>query len=217
MIGIAELDQLADKPKEAEAGFQQRPGNEAGGRGGDGGLWAVLCVAEALARSDQAFERGHRLAESSDLQASTRRRRERSGDINGGLAAFNQLVGPEKAATTSPYLLAQDGRKDVAAQECRAALAINPKFEPSQTMLDQLQGGVAAIPRHEPTAADSCRPPATAGPSNNGMAPVALGDPNQKSARATQASWQGGTTGSNGFGTASPKRIFDPALPKAAS
>ncbi len=220
VIGIARLDQLADKPKEAEAGFQRalamKPGDAAvmaacGQFYASQKRWpeAIKHLNAAIAASPKVPIYKHQLA-----VAATR-----SGDINGGLAVFNQLVGPEKAHYNVAYLLAQDGRKDVAAQECRAALAINPKFEPARTMLDQLQAQVAGDPRgmNRPQQTVAARP-ATAGPSNNGMAPVALGDPNQQSARATQASWQGGTTGSNGFGTASrADGSFDPALPKAGT
>ncbi len=218
VIGIARLDQLADKPKEAEAGFQRalamKP-NDAAVMAACGQFYAsqkrwpeaIKHLNAAIAAAPKVAIYKHQLA-----VAATR-----SGDISGGLAVFNQLVGPDKAHYNVAYLLAKDGRNDVAAQECRAALAINPKFEPAKTMLDQLQGQVAGDPRgmNRPSPNAAARPVA-AGPSNAGMNPVALGNPMPTpSPRATQASWQG-TTGSNGFGTANrADGTFDPALPKA--
>ena len=61
-----------------------------------------------------------------------------SGDINGSLALFTELVGPEKAHFNVAYLLKQQGKTDAAIQECRASLAINPNFEPAKTMLTQI-------------------------------------------------------------------------------
>jgi tetratricopeptide (TPR) repeat protein len=219
ILGIARLDQLADKPKEAEAGFQRalamRPGDPAllaacGQFYASQKRWPEarrdLSAAIAAAPKVQIYKHQLAVAET------------RSGDINAGLAVFNQLVGPEKAHYNVAFLLAQEGKQEAAAQECRAALTLNPKFEPARAMLDQMQNHqVVGDPRgmKGPKPAAPNRP-LNAAPSSNGFAPVALGNSNQPAAGTTQAAWQTPPATSNGFGTATRAvGSFDPALPKA--
>jgi tetratricopeptide (TPR) repeat protein len=205
VLGLARLDQLADKPKEAEAGFQRalamKPGDPAilAARGqfyASQKHWpeARRDLSMAIAAAPNVPIYKHQLA-----VAETR-----SGDINAGLAVFNQLVGPEKAHYNVAFLLSQDGKQEAAAQECRAALSLNPKFEPARVMLDQIQS-------HQ-IAGDSRgmnRPMAVA-PGNFNP-----GNSNQPSAATAQASWQTAPTGS-GMGTATRAvGTFDSALPKA--
>jgi tetratricopeptide (TPR) repeat protein len=221
VLGLARLDQLADKPKEAEAGFQRalrmKPRDPVV-QAACGQFYASqkrwpdafqhLNLAIAAAPNVPIYKHQLGVAET------------RSGDINAGLAAFGQLVGPEKAHYNVAYLLEQDGKAESAAQQCRAALAINPKFEPARVMLDQLQNRqLAGNSRgmNRPTPGGQVRP-ATAGPAGNGFAPVAMGNSNQPVSATTQASWQTNATGSNGLGTASrADGTFDVALPKAVA
>jgi tetratricopeptide (TPR) repeat protein len=225
VLGIARLDQLADKPKEAEAGFQKalkmKPGDAAvmaacGQFYASQQRWpdAMSYLKGAVAAAPKVPIYKHQLA----VVAT------RAGDINTGLAIFNQLVGPDKAHYNVAYLLTRDGKRELAAQQCRAALAINPKFEPAKAMLDQMQNQVAGDPRgvNRPATAGPATPgslrPVTASvsPSANGFAPAAVGSSNQPLSTATQASWQAGASGSNGFASANrADGSFDAALPKS--
>jgi Tfp pilus assembly protein PilF len=234
VLGMARLDQLADKPKEAEAGFQRalamKPGDPAilAARGqfyASQRRWpeARRDLTTAIAAAPNVPIYKHQLA-----VAETR-----SGDINAGLAVFNQLVGPEKAHYNVAFLLSQDGRQDAAAQECRAALSLNPKFEPARVMLDQIQNHqVAGDSRGmNPAMVGGQVQPRNAATSGNGFAPVATGNlntgnlstgnfntgnSNQPTAPTAQASWQTAPTGSTGMGTATRAvGSFDAALPKA--
>jgi tetratricopeptide (TPR) repeat protein len=63
----------------------------------------------------------------------------RSGDIDGGVALFTELIGPDKARYNVAFLLRQQGQSAAAAQQCRMALALNPQFEPARTLLTQIQ------------------------------------------------------------------------------
>jgi tetratricopeptide (TPR) repeat protein len=219
VLGLARLDQLADKPQEAEAGFQRalkmRPGDPAvlaasGQFYVSQKRWpeALRDLNAAIAAAPKVPAYKHHLAIAAV----------RAGDINAGLAVFNQLVGPEKAHYNVAFLLAQEGKPEAAAVQCQAALSINPKFEPARTMLDQLQSRqIAGDPRgtNRPTPGGQVRP-ASAASSGNGFGPVA-GSFNQPTAGPTQASWQSGATASNGGAVASRATgSFDPALPKAS-
>jgi tetratricopeptide (TPR) repeat protein len=218
VLGIARLDQLADKPKEAEAGFQKalkmKPGDPAvmaccGQFYASQSRWpdAMRYLNAAVKAAPRVPIYKHQLA----VVAT------RAGDINTGLAMFTQLVGPDKAHYNVAFLLARDGKTELAAQECRAALAINPKFEPAKAMLDQMQNQVAGDPRgaNRPAPAGPLRP-TTASPPANGAAPVAMGSSNQPLATATQTSWQASANGANGVGTATrADGSFDATLPKS--
>jgi TolA-binding protein len=220
MLGLARLDQLADKPKEAEIGFQRalsmKPGDPAilaacGQFYASQKRWAEARrdLSTAIAAAPKVPIYKHQLAVVET----------RSGDINAGLAVFNQLVGPEKAHYNVAFLLAQEGKQEAAAQECRASLSINPKFEPARAMLDQIQNHqVVGDPRgvNRPLPAGAVGPVNAAPPSNR-FAPVAMGNSNQPTAATTQTSWQPAPPTSNGFGTATRAvGTFDPALPKAS-
>ena len=142
----------------------------------------------------------------------------RSGDINAGLAVFNQLVGPEKAHYNVAFLLAQEGKQEAAAQECRASLSINPKFEPARAMLDQMQNHqVAGDPRGSEPAPCPLSGPVNAAPPSNGFAPVAMGNSNQPAAarprplgKQVRRPRMVSALRTRAVGT------FDPALPKAS-
>jgi tetratricopeptide (TPR) repeat protein len=220
ILGLARLDQLADKPQEAEAGFQRavkmKPGDPA-----------------VLAASGQFYASQKRWPEAlRDLNAAIVAAPKvptykhflaiaevRAGDINAGLAVFNQIVGPEKAHYNVAFLLAQEGKPEGAAAQCQAALSINPRFEPARAMLDQLQGHqVAGDPRgtNRPTQGGQVRP-ASAASSGNGFGPVAAGSFNPPASGTAQASWHSSATASNGGGTATRATgSFDPALPQAS-
>jgi tetratricopeptide (TPR) repeat protein len=220
VLGLARLDQLADKPQEAEAGFQRalkmKPGDPAvlaacGQFYASQKRWpeALRDLNAAIAAAPKVPAYKHRLAIAEV----------RAGDINAGLAVFNQLVGPEKAHYNVAFLLAQEGKPDAAAVQCQVALSINPKFEPARTMLDQLQSHQVAsnaAGTNRPTPGGQVRPASVAS-SGNGFGPVSAGSVNQPTSGTAQASWQSSATASNGSGMATRAAgTFDPALPKAS-
>jgi Tfp pilus assembly protein PilF len=145
ILGLARLDQLAEKPKEAEAGFlkarQLRPGDPAvlaacGQFYASTKHWpeAFQALNAAIAAAPKQPVYKHELAVA----------KTRAGDIDAGIALFTELVGPEKARYNVAFLLRQQGQTDAAVQQCRMALAINPSFEPAKALLGQLQGRAIA-------------------------------------------------------------------------
>ena len=217
VLGIARLDQLADKPKEAEAGFQRalamKPGDPAvlaacGEFYASQKRWpeALQHLNAAIVAAPKVPLYKHRLAIAEV----------RAGDINSGLAVFKQLVGPEKAHYNVAYILAQEGKPDAAAVQCQTAVSINPRFEPARAMLEQLQAHqVAGDPRNMNRTMPASQV-APAGASGFGFAPASTGIPNQPISANAQAAWQAGAASSNGPGTATRAvGSFDPALPKA--
>jgi tetratricopeptide (TPR) repeat protein len=216
VLGLARLDQLADKPKEAEVGFQRalqmKPGDavvmaSCGQFYASQKRWpeALQMFNSAIGAAPHTAIYKHQLA-----VAETR-----AGDVNASLAVFNQLVGPEKAHYNVAYILSQEGNQAGAAQQCQAALSINPRFEPARAMLEQLQGHqVAGDPRgmNRSTAGGQVRPATM--PAGNGFGPGGPGGSSQSPA-PTQASWQ---TTESGQGTAARAvGSFDPALPRAGA
>jgi tetratricopeptide (TPR) repeat protein len=195
ILGLARLDQLADKPKDAEAGFQKalrlKPG--------DGKCLASLgqfyvsqkrwpeafqALNAAIAASPKDTFYKHELAVAKTT----------SGDVEAGLALFTQLVGPEKAHYNVAFLLKQDGKTQAALKECQVALRINPNFEPAKLMVSQIHEQQLADLRPAATG----RPPAavpTVSPiqTSLGASPQfgsGVGTTNQPASAASQASWQ---------------------------
>jgi tetratricopeptide (TPR) repeat protein len=218
VLGLARLDQLAEKPKEAEAEFQRalklRPGDPTvlaacGQFYGSQKRWpeALQYLNAAVAAAPSVAMYKHELAKAEI----------RAGDINTGLAAFTQLVGRDKAHYNVAFLLAQEGKSDAAAQECRAALSVNPQFEPAKTMLNQIQNHqVVGDPRgiNRPNPTGQVRATTNAAPVA-GFAPGTANNSNRPASSTTQASWQA-AAGANGFGTATrADATTDPTLPKA--
>jgi tetratricopeptide (TPR) repeat protein len=219
ILGLARLDQLADKPQEAEAGFQRavkmKPGDPAVLAASGQFYASQKRWPEALRDLNAAIVAAPKVPTYKHFLAITE---VRAGDIKAGLAVFNQIVGPEKAHYNVAFLLAQEGKPEGAAAQCQAALSINPRFEPARAMLDQLQGHqVAGDPRgtNRPTQGGQVRP-ASAASSGNGFGPVAAGSFNQPSSGTAQASWQSGASASNGAAAAHATGSFDPALPQAS-
>jgi tetratricopeptide (TPR) repeat protein len=208
VLGLARLDQLADKPQEAEAGLQRalrmKPGDPAilaacGQFYASQNRWpeALRDFNASIAAAPNVPTYKHRLAIAEV----------RAGDINAGLGVFNQLVGPEKAHYNVAFLLAQEGKPEAAAAQCQAALAINPRFEPARTMLDQLQG-------HQVAGTNRVMPGGQVRPASATSA-AGTGQPGSATA---QASWQTGATGSSGVGIAARAAgSSDAALPKAGA
>jgi tetratricopeptide (TPR) repeat protein len=221
LLGLARLDQLADKPREAEAGFQQalklKPRDP-----------AVLAACGQFYASQKRWPEALRdlnaaIAAAPNVPAYKQRlaiAEVRAGDINSGLAVFNQLVGPDKAHYNVAFLLKQEGKSEAAAAQCQAALSINPRFEPARALLDQLQGHqIAGDPRgmNRPMPGGQVRP-AAGGQSVNGFGPVTAGSSNQPVTATAQAAWQTSASGTNGPGAATrPTGSFDPALPKTGA
>jgi Flp pilus assembly protein TadD len=216
VLGIARLDQLADKPKEAEAGFQRalamKPGDPVvlaacGQFYASQNRWpqALQHLNAAIAAAPKVPTYKHLLA-----VAETR-----AGDINAGVAIFSQLVGPEKAHYNVAYLLAKEGKQGAAFEQCQAALAINPKFEPARAMLDQLRSQQVAGDSRGMSGQTASGQPRSAG---TGFGPPASTGANQPASTATQVSWQAGASSSNGMGGATrAAATLDPALPKTGA
>jgi tetratricopeptide (TPR) repeat protein len=194
ILGLARLDQLADKPKDAEAGFQKalhlKPG--------DGKCLASLgqfyvsqkrwpdafeALNAAIAASPKDIFYKHELAVAKTT----------SGDVEAGLALFSQLVGPEKAHYNVAFLLKQQGKTQAAVQECQVALRINPTFEPAKVMLTQIRDQQLA--ESHPGAYGKAPAMTKASPiqTSLGSAPqigAGVGTTNQPATSASQASWQ---------------------------
>jgi Tfp pilus assembly protein PilF len=235
ILGVARLDQLADKPKDAEAGFQKalriKPG--------DGKCLASLgqfyvsqkrwpeafeSLNAAIAASPKDTFYKHELAVAKTV----------SGDIEAGLALFSQLVGPEKAHYNVAFLLKQQGKTQAAVQECQVALRINPNFEPPKVMLTQIHDQQLA--ESHPSAYGKSPIMPKASPIQTSLSPApqfgaGVGTTNQPAASASQASWQppvrpaqGGlplTSGDATFDTAPSQPVGPPGqrpgTPAAAS
>lgn len=194
ILGLARLDQLADKPKDAEAGFQKalrlKPG--------DGKCLASLgqfyvsqkrwpeafqALDAAIAASPKDTFYKHELAVAKTA----------SGDVEAGLTLFTQLVGPEKAHYNVAFLLKQEGKTQAAVQECQVALRINPNFEPAKVMLAQIHDQQMADLRpaangRAPAAAPTVSPIQTSLASAQFGAGV--GTTNRPASGASQTSWQ---------------------------
>ena len=220
ILGLARLDQLADKPKDAEAGFQKalriKPG--------DGKCLASLgqfyvsqkrwpeafeSLNAAIAASPKDIFYKHQLAVAKTA----------SGDIEAGLALFSQLVGPEKAHYNVAFLLKQQGKTQAAVQECQVALRFNSKFEPAKVMLTQIHDQQLADSRFgtngKPPAVPSVSPIQTSlGPSPQ-FGP-GIGTTNQPAAGASQASWQPPVRAQSGLPVTSGDATFDAAASQPA-
>ncbi len=153
ILGIARLDQLAEKPKEAEAGFhralQLKPHDAA----------VIAACGQFYAsqkRWNEAFQSFNAAIAAAPKEPVYKYElglaKTRSGDINAGLALFTEVVGPEKAHYNVAYLLKQQGSTQATAQQCKMALALDPNFEAARALLDQIESSnVAGTPRgHAP-------------------------------------------------------------------
>jgi len=200
ILGLARLDQLADNPKDAEAGFQKalrlKPGDAKV-------LAAFGQFYASQKRWPEAFESLNAAIAAAPRETFYKHElavvKTASGDVNAGLLLFTQLVGPEKAHYNVAYLLKQAGKTEAAVQQCRVALKINPNFEPAKTMLVQIQERQVAGDAHSPArgatgpAANAASPIQTsfgAGPSQAGFAAGAVGTSNQPVSGTSQAAWQ---------------------------
>jgi Tfp pilus assembly protein PilF len=199
-LGLARLDQLADNPKDAEAGFQKalrlKPGDARvlaafGQFYASQKQWpqAFESLNAAIAAAPREVFYKHELAKVKTV----------SGDVNAGLVLFTQLVGPEKAHYNVAYLLKQEGKTEAAVEQCRVALKINPNFEPAKTMLAQIhERQVAGDSRGpgrgaigpSPNAASPIQTSFGAGQSQAGFAARSVGTSNQPVSGTSQASWQ---------------------------
>jgi Tfp pilus assembly protein PilF len=195
ILGLARLDQLADKPKDAEAGFQKALSLKPG----DGKCLASLgqfyvsqkrwpeafqALNAAIAAVPQDSFYKHELAVAKTA----------SGDVEAGLTLFTQLVGPEKAHYNVAYLLKQEGKTQAAAKECQVALRINPNFEPAKLMLSQIHEQQVADLRPAATGRKPATAPAVS-PIQTTLGGSAqfgsgIGTTNQPASGASQASWQ---------------------------
>ena len=198
VLGLARLDQLADKPQEAEAGFQRalkmKPGDPAvlaasGQFYASQKRWpeALRDLNAAIAAAPKVPAYKHRLAIAEV----------RAGDINAGLAVFNQLVGPEKAHYNVAFLLAQEGKPEAAAVQCQAA------------PVDQSE--VRAGSHHARSAAEppGCRRPARREPSDAGRT-----SPTRECRLVGQRLWPGRRGSFNHRPREPPKRRGKAAQPR---
>jgi tetratricopeptide (TPR) repeat protein len=196
VLGLARLDQLANHPKDAEAGFQKalhlKPGDpkvlaSLGQFYVSQKQWpeAFQSLNAAIAAAPSEVFYKHELAVAKTL----------SGDLNAGVALFSQLVGPDKAHYNVAYLLRQEGKTQDAIQQCRIVLTMNPNFEPAKVMMTQIHEQLVAE-SHAPRSRGAA--PATgrvdtafaAGPSPAAIPAGAVGTSNQPLTGASQASWQ---------------------------
>jgi len=227
ILGLARLDQLAEKPKDAEAGFQKalrlKPGDPAvlaacGQFYASQKRWpeAFKSFNAAIAEAPTAVTYKHQLAVA----------RTRSGDVNGGLAMFTELIGPEKAHYNVAFLLRQEGRNDAALQQCRMALSLNPNFEAAKSLIDQIES--KDIARNQKTPDRTMAGPATVASTARNSFDVAYPEAGSGSGRsspaapsrtvATQTSWQSPlreTANQPSLGSGDASRSF-PAIPSAA-
>jgi tetratricopeptide (TPR) repeat protein len=194
ILGLARLDQLADKPKDAEAGFQKalriKPG--------DGKCLASLGqFYVSQKRWPEAFESLNAAIAASPKDTFYKHQlavaKTASGDIESGLALFSQLVGPEKAHYNVAFLLKQQGKTQAAVQECQVALRFNSNFEPAKVMLTQIHDQQLADLRFGTTGKPSAVPSVSPIQTSLGPSPQfgsGIGTTNQPAAGASQASWQ---------------------------
>ena len=228
ILGLARLDQLADNPKDAEAGFRKalrlKPGDAKV-------LAAIGQFYASQKRWPEAFESLNAAIAAAPKEIFYKHElavvKTASGDVNAGLALFTQLVGPEKAHYNVAYLLKQQGKTEAAVQQCRVALKINPNFEPAKVMLAQIHERQVAADAHGPArganspAANSASPIQTsfgAGPSQPGFAAGAVGSANQPVSGTSQASWQPpARPASNVLPLNGGDATFDPAPPQTAA
>jgi tetratricopeptide (TPR) repeat protein len=220
ILGIARLDQLADNAKDAEAGFQKalrlKPGDakviaSLGQFYVSQKRWpeAFQSLNAAIAAApNEAFYK-HELAVAKTV----------SGDINGGLVLFTQLIGPEKAHYNVAYLLRQQGNAEAAARECQVCLRINPNFEPAKAMLSQIHDRQVAESRAAAPAVvqrAAAAAPAPQGSPGPGQAQaVGVGTSNQPALGASQVSWQSSSRASNPLPMTSGDAPFDTAASKS--
>jgi Tfp pilus assembly protein PilF len=197
VLGLARLDQLADNPKDAEAGFQKalrlKPGEAR-----VLAAFGQFCASQK--RWPEAFESLNAAIAAAPKETFYKHElavvKTASGDVNAGLVLFTQLVGPEKAHYNVAYLLKQQGKTEAAVQQCRVALGINPNFEPAKTMLAQIHERQVAGDAHSPArgatanAASPIQTSSGAGPSQAGFAAGTVGTSNQPVSGTSQASWQ---------------------------
>jgi tetratricopeptide (TPR) repeat protein len=228
ILGLARLDQLADNPKDAEAGFQKairlKPGDARA-------LAAIGQFYASQKRWPEAFESLNAAIAAAPRETFYKHElavaKTASGDVNAGLLLFTQLVGPEKAHYNVAYLLKQAGKTEAALQQCRVALKINPNFEPAKTMLAQIQERQVAGDTHGP-ARGAARPAANAGSpiqtsfgpgsSQAGFAASSVGSSNQPVSGTSQASWQPPSRAASGvLPLNGGDATFDPAPPRDAA
>lgn len=226
ILGLARLDQLAEKPKDAEAGFQKalrlKPNDPAV-------LAACGQFYASQKRWPEAFKSFNAAIAAAPSVASYKHQmavaRTRSGDVNGGLAIFTELIGPEKAHYNVAYLLKQEGRNDAALQQCRMALSLNPNFEAAKSLIDQIES--KDIARNQKTPDRTKAGPATVASTSRNSFDVAYPEAGSASGRstpatsgqavATQTSWQPPpreTANQPSPGSGDASRNF-PALPNA--
>jgi tetratricopeptide (TPR) repeat protein len=140
ILGLARLDQLAGKSKEAEAGFEKalkmKPG-DAAVLAANGQFYA------SQKRWPEAFDALQHAITAAPAEASYKHQlaiaKTKSGDADAGVALFSQVIGKDKAHYNVAYLLEQEGKDAAASEQCRQALATNPNFEPARMLLDQIR------------------------------------------------------------------------------
>lgn len=139
-LGLARLDQLAGRSKEAEEGFQ----NALKSRPGD--PQATNALGQFYASQKQWEKALPLLEEASDAAPGELTYRyhlavatAQSGDINGAFPHFHQALGEAEAHYNIGFMLAEQGHKDMARQRFQKALAVNPGLTQAQAMLDELE------------------------------------------------------------------------------
>ncbi|WP_166822897.1 tetratricopeptide repeat protein [Thalassoroseus pseudoceratinae] len=141
ILGLARLDQLADRTADAEANFQRaynlRPDSAQTQH-----AWGQFLV------SQQRWQEGLPLLKSAmeaELDNKSYRYRYglalvQSGDIDVGFPLLASTVGTAEAHYNVGYVLHEQGQTDLAIARFRQALALKPTLEPAARLMAELTG-----------------------------------------------------------------------------
>jgi tetratricopeptide (TPR) repeat protein len=148
ILGIARLDQLGGRTRDAEAGFLRaaklKPNDAnvhdavgqyyaANEKWGDAIKWSESALSLSKANP------GH--AEDATIEFHLATAKAKSGDLPGSLPHFVNSVGEAEGHFNIGYILYEKGSSAAAALEFERALAISPDLQQAQAMLDEIRGG----------------------------------------------------------------------------
>lgn len=162
-LGLARLDQLSGRPAEAERGFQNvlkaRPGDPQ----------ALNALGQFYASQENWTKALPLLEEAADATPGELAYRHHfalalaeSGDVEAAFAQFRQAVGEAEAHYNIGFLMLEKGHKELARRRFQQAIALNPKLNQAQALLDELDeetGNAAVAAAPKPAAFPPVRPP----------------------------------------------------------
>lgn len=163
MLGIARLDQLGGRTREAETGFlnaaKLKP-NDAHVADAVGQFYASTEKwPEAIRWTESALNMAKaaplNTSEVSSIEFHLATVKARSGDLPGSLPHFVKSVGEAEGHYNIGYILYERGQTAAAALEFERALAIRPDLAQAQSMLDEIRAGQAGV---QQTSAMAPRP-----------------------------------------------------------